>query len=270
MDIQKYIASGILEQYVLGHLSSAESREVEQLAIQYPEIKKEINDIEGALEKYAQLNAVQPSPGLEAKILKKIKDKKPATQNNKNALSNKDGASIYKLVYRLAIAAFLAAAVWAIYLNNELTDKENEIANLQNQYDVLSTNCSEKLKQKERTEQLFAFLKDRNTSSVEMKGIPEKAPDAVAIVFQNSELKASYLEVVNMPKVPTDKQYQLWAIVNGQPVDMGVFDVVITPDTSFLEVPYIANAQAYAVTIERAGGSPTPTLEEMVVIGNAG
>ena len=47
---------------------------------------------------------------------------------------------------------------------------------------------------------------------------------------------------------------------------MGVFKVVIS--AGFQEVPFIENAAAFAVTLENRGGSPTPTLEEMVVIGN--
>ncbi len=269
MDIQKYIASGILEQYVLGNLSAAESSGVEQYALQYPEIKQEIEAIEEAFEKYAMVNAVQPAPGLEAKILEKIKDKKTNTESSGDAAATK-GANIYKLVYRLSIAAFLGAIVWGISLNNKLSDKEDELVNLQTAYEQLDTNCSEQLKEKEKTEQLFAFLKDRNTNAVEMKGLPEKDPTNIAVVFQNTNLQKSYLEVINMPVVPTDKQYQLWAIVDGTPVDMGVFDVTITPDSAFIEVPFIENAQAYAVTIEKAGGSPTPTLEEMVVVGNVG
>jgi anti-sigma-K factor RskA len=47
---------------------------------------------------------------------------------------------------------------------------------------------------------------------------------------------------------------------------MGVFDAVV--DTSKLqEVSYVENAQAYAVTLEPRGGSETPTLEQMYVIG---
>ena len=75
------------------------------------------------------------------------------------------------------------------------------------------------------------------------------------------------LEITNLPPVPTGKQYQLWAIVDGTPVDMGVFDVSIGPE-NFMEVQHIENPQAFAVTVENEGGSPTPTLEEMVVIGN--
>jgi len=28
-----------------------------------------------------------------------------------------------------------------------------------------------------------------------------------------------------MPKLPNDKQYQLWALIDGKPKDLGVFDV---------------------------------------------
>ena len=79
----------------------------------------------------------------------------------------------------------------------------------------------------------------------------------------------AYLDVIDLPAPPTNKQYQLWAIVDGQPVDMGVFDNAVGVKT-FEAVPFIANAQAFAVTVEDIGGSPTPSLETMVVIGNVG
>lgn len=269
MDIQQYIASGILEQYVLGNLSAAESREVERHAGLYPEIKAEIAAIEQALEQYAKANAVQPSAGLESRILEKINQKTPAG-NKPGKPGSKLGFLSYTLLYRLAIVALLAALVWGISLHNKLKEANAGLAVLQTRYEELNTRCSEQLKQKERTEQLFAFLKDLGTRPVEMKGIPAKAPDALAIVFHNTNLQKSYLEVVNMPAVPSGKQYQLWAIVAGKPVDMGVFDATIVPGSPFLEIPFVTNAQAFAVTIEQAGGSPVPTLEEMVVIGNAG
>jgi len=266
MDIQKYIASGILEQYVLGNLTAVECGEVEQYALEYPEIGKEIEAIEEALELYAQANAVQPPADLEPSILDKLKDKIPQSA----AMPQKAEGRLIKLPTVLAIAASLAALVWGISQYQQRSETEGELAELQTQYEQLQTNCTEQLQQKEKLEAWFAFLKDKNTSAVEMKGLPDKQQGAVAIVYQNDNQNKSYLEVVDMPEVPAGKQYQLWAIVDGQPVDMGVFDVAITPDTAFLEVPFIANVQAYAVTVEKTGGSPAPTLEEMVVIGNAG
>ena len=47
---------------------------------------------------------------------------------------------------------------------------------------------------------------------------------------------------------------------------MGVFN---TPaDTAGLqEVPYVENAQTYAVTLEPRGGSENPTMKQMYVVG---
>ena len=49
IDVKEYIASGILELYVAGELSPEENLEVQHYAIQYPEIRKEIEEIEQAI-----------------------------------------------------------------------------------------------------------------------------------------------------------------------------------------------------------------------------
>ncbi len=60
--ITQYIESGILDMYVLGITSSEESKEVEQMALAYPEVRKEIEEIAQALSNYAEIAAVTPSP----------------------------------------------------------------------------------------------------------------------------------------------------------------------------------------------------------------
>ena len=59
-----YIESGILELYVLGQLSAPEMLEVERMAASAPEIKRELEAIEIALEAYAIENAVEPREDL--------------------------------------------------------------------------------------------------------------------------------------------------------------------------------------------------------------
>jgi mannose-6-phosphate isomerase-like protein (cupin superfamily) len=61
-DIQKYIASGILEIYVSGNATEEECREVIEMAAAHPEIRKEIAEISDALESYALANAVPVNP----------------------------------------------------------------------------------------------------------------------------------------------------------------------------------------------------------------
>lgn len=68
MNLQPYIASGILELYVLDLLSPAEKIGVERMLKVYPILKEEVLAIESALENYAHINAIQPSKKLEKEI----------------------------------------------------------------------------------------------------------------------------------------------------------------------------------------------------------
>ena len=72
---------------------------------------------------------------------------------------------------------------------------------------------------------------------------------------------------MKMPKNDEEHQYQLWALVDGKPVDLGVFDAedgVI----GLKDMKSIGTLQTFAVTLEPRGGSINPTLEKLMVIGN--
>ncbi|RZL30872.1 MAG: cupin domain-containing protein [Pedobacter sp.] len=68
MNLQPYIASGILELYVLDLLSQDEKIGVERMLKVYPLLKEEVLAIENALENYAHANAIKPSKKLEKEI----------------------------------------------------------------------------------------------------------------------------------------------------------------------------------------------------------
>ncbi len=82
---KEYINSGMLEQYVLGYTSPAESTEVELMAATYPAIKMEIEAIHESLEAYAMEQAIKPNPIIKPFLLatvdysKRIKNGEPAT-----------------------------------------------------------------------------------------------------------------------------------------------------------------------------------------------
>lgn len=61
-DITSYIDSGILESYVLGLLSDAESAEICSLIDQYPEIREEVEAICLVMEQLAFSHSKQPDP----------------------------------------------------------------------------------------------------------------------------------------------------------------------------------------------------------------
>jgi mannose-6-phosphate isomerase-like protein (cupin superfamily) len=68
----EYMGSGLLELYVLGATSPAESTEVELMAATDPAIRLEIEAIEEALEAYAMEHAAAPNPVIKPFLLATI------------------------------------------------------------------------------------------------------------------------------------------------------------------------------------------------------
>ena len=259
MDIKKYIASGILEQYVLGLTSEKENQEIQQFAAQYPEIKKELEEIERSLELYAEARKIKAPEGLETKILEKISGESNISKDD-SIKRNGNGFSIFLGILLLLMAA---AAFW---FYQDIRNLKVENAELQSQLDSLNNDCEQTKNELQFLRNELEIIRAEGNETIIMKGT-DNVPLARANIHWNQETQKSYLDVINLPEPPAGKQYQLWAIVDGVPTNMGVFDIQTT-SANLQEVPFIANASAFAVTLEQEGGSPTPTLEEMVVIGN--
>lgn len=99
-------------------------------------------------------------------------------------------------------------------------------------------------------------------------GATPKFQGSLATVYWDSRSKDVYLLVNNLPKPSPDKQYQLWAIVDGKPVDAGMLDMEDTNSGSLVhKMRNIPKAQAFAITLENKGGSTSPTMEAMYVMG---
>lgn len=72
------------------------------------------------------------------------------------------------------------------------------------------------------------------------------------------------MATAKMPANDKDHSYQLWAIVAGKPIDLGVFNADTT-SKDMKEMKDVELASAFAVTLEKRGGSLTPSMDEMMV-----
>jgi anti-sigma-K factor RskA len=77
-----------------------------------------------------------------------------------------------------------------------------------------------------------------------------------------------YLDVQQLPPLPAGKQYQLWALDQGKPIDAGMLTAATASGKGLQQMKDIASAQTFAMTIEPTGGSVNPTLNTMTVVGN--
>ena len=272
-DIKAYIESGILELYVLGDVTHLERVQVETMAQKHPAIKAELNEIERSLELYAEQNAVEPSESLAGRILNSMvtnladdrtfKSARPETNNEQDVvipISRASSNSFFKYAFAACFALLIVSIAALVSVYNRLQQANNLVASLQSQSQKFANQAN--LRDKE-----LSVFRDPSFKMLKLQGTV-KAPSAVLMVAWSPAKKKVMIDMsdANMPVNDKDHQYQLWAMVGGKPVDLGVFDADTT-SKHMVEMKSIASADAFAVTLERRGGSPTPTMDQMVVIG---
>ena len=72
MNVEKFIASGILENYCMGFTTSAENAEVEMHAAVNPQIRKEVDSLRAVFESYVMANKITPSPSIKIAVMQSL------------------------------------------------------------------------------------------------------------------------------------------------------------------------------------------------------
>lgn len=270
MNKEDIISSGLLELYAIGLASPEETKQVEEWIKQYPEIKQELDAIEVSLESYAQAHAIEPSSSVKEKIFSQLKNEHQDTNDIPSKNYNNTQHKVYRIpaYFRIAAAAMLilllgsVAINYSYYTKYQSANSKYESAN--NELQV----AQEKIKQNEQANLAMKtdinVMSDKNAQPVVLKGT-EKEPDALAKIYWMKNTGEVYIDPSNLPEVPEGKQYQLWAIVDGKPLDGGMISTK-KGIYHIQKMKTFGKAQAFAITLEKAGGSPTPTMDQMYVI----
>lgn len=276
-----YIETGILELYVLGQLNAQEQQEVEAMANRFPEIREEINAIEIAMERYALSHSIEPTVGLEKQIFEKIipaaaQEPSVNTATQKEAIvvplhDDRSASVIRTLKFSLvACIALLVISSVALYSAHDKLNSANEqIASLSTDREKFAATVSYIKNENKELQEIAAIASDPTWSSVKLAGT-KISPQANMMVYWHKQGQHVMVDNTKMELPENDEthQYQLWAIVKGKPVDLGVFDAQTQPKKLLLPMKEVSDAQAFAVTLEKRGGSVAPTMEKMVVIGS--
>jgi len=279
VDIQAYISSGIIEAYVLGLASDDEVREVEMYAAQYAQVKQAITDFEIALEKQAMETAIQPPAFLKEKVMAAIAAENVATVAPDSTDKGNSQAKVISITaapksvrwLRGAVAAsvilFLGSAILNFYYYSRYKEYYAQYKKTNDDYNTLLAERNTLLASNNVYQASFNLMNDTAVMKVTMKAASPQRLGSVATVYWNKQSQDVYLMVNNLPAPVAGKQYQLWAIVDGKPVDAGMLQSTAKTVEPF-KMKKMSNAQAFAITLENTGGSPAPTMEQLFVIGN--
>jgi hypothetical protein len=275
LNTQEYISSGIVESYVFGLANQDEQAEFERMCADYPEVKAARETFELLLEKQTLGNTVEPPAHLKNKIFNDlsigIEPAQPKPKVSLPAIPTTPQAPVINLGwFRFVATASIVLLLGSTALNfyffsqyKEYSSKYEQLAANQNQMASANQALQTKLQDYESA---MSMIKDPQMTVVKMPGVPTSPyPSGLATVYWDTRSKDVYLLVNSLPEPATNKQYQLWALVDGKPVDAGVFD--IKEGLSFVKMKNIPKAQAFAITLEKKGGSATPNLQALYVLG---
>lgn len=267
MNIKEYIESGILEAYVLGALDESERAAVADNIARYPELAAELAAIEGAMYQFAEAGAVTPPAHLQEDIWAAIEASKPADTATPKTIpfpaTRPAGAPAWqRAAIWIALGGSLLANVLLLGDRNknkqEMTAMQQQVQQANEQQQLLAAKLDEYSRQ-------YAMLMDASMQPVIMRSVQPEKPMAGMVMYNKSKGEA-YVSAMNMPMPPQGKQYQFWVIKDGKPVDMGVLPTAMIASGGMQRVAMpMADGQAFAISLEKEGGNPTPT--EVMVVG---
>ncbi len=262
MDIREYIQSGIIEQYVLGLTNASEAAELEQLRKEYPELNRAVANFEQRFEKHLMSDMLQPPAFIKSSLEKQLFGEAAS----KAVIAPISSQPQIPRVYNTGLWKYLAAAsVILLVISTALNFYfYSNYKNTREEYQALLTERNTLQANNASYQQSLQLFRDTSMVRVPMKGMPGKEQN-LATVLWDKNLKDVYIYINNMQQTPSGKQYQLWAIVDGKPVDAGL--ITYCADVCRMPVK-IDRAQSFAITLENKGGSPTPTMEQLFVFGN--
>ncbi len=279
MDIPSYISSGAIESFVLGLSDAAEIAEINALRLEHPQIEAAIQDFENSLEKQALNASTQPVTEIKQVLLAKLKTEfvqiDPAIAKGNNdtptslapvvpfSLSNT--GSIFKYLSIAAMVLLVASAGLNFYFYQQFQTANNRYSALLILKNSMEANMNGVQTKMLDMYQSMQMMGDPAMVKVMLPGTKGKEQN-MATVYWDSRSKDVYLLPNKLPQPESNKQYQLWAMVDGKPVDAGM----ISNCAGLCKLKNIPKAEAFAITLETMGGSATPNMDQLLVLGKVG
>ncbi len=256
MNAQEIISSGLLELYAAGIATDAERQQVETWRQQYPEVAAELSAIELGLENYALANAVTPAANVKDKLFAQINTAAAPVVNINTQPAKVVAFNGWKWAAAASIALLIGSAVFNYSLYNKVETATAKLTEAEQQLTVAKAEADAMRNDIEVVKQGL---------QVSLKGQPQM-PDAKAKIYWMTGNGDVMVDASNLPDAPAGKQYQFWAIVDGVPVEGGL---IITNDKGkkfrMQKMKSFGRAEAFAISLEKEGGNPTPT--EVVSVG---
>lgn len=270
----------LLAGYVLGDLTPEEVAEVKQLLENNPELLAEVDQLQStlALLPLSLPSDALPPQHLQSKILQAAQTDAPGNVIPLQRTARRMGTRPWKWAIVMGSSAALASVVFGIQtyqLQQRLADAQTKNRQLQQEL-IAAQNSLAQLRQTgavattqdlSRYQQVVDLMRKPNNRFLSLKSIrPNSSSSGSLLIVPKSD--AAILALQNVPPLPPEKVYRMWAIVNGKKLSCTDFKPNDRGEV-FLEVPLdrLGAATEVVVTVEPDRQMPQP-VGEMVIVGS--
>lgn len=255
MDRKSLLENGILEQYLLGELNAQECEQIEQLLASDLEFKKHFDLIEEDFEKLGLENAIEPPTQIKTQLLKAVKTDNPKAVDV-IALPQPSNTKFY-----LGLAASVAAVLvlGSFWMYSQLNDVKDQLKTVEADNTELNSTIKLLNSKLEDNKSLLAAIASPDTDQYVLNG-NATLPEAKVVSYVNHKTKSVILNTERLPELDANHDYQMWADVEGEMINMGV----ISKAKNLIAMTYIDHAESLNITIEPSGGNDHPTVERLV------
>ena len=235
----------LLGVYALDAVDEEEADVVELHLRDCPRCRAEVAEHREAAAALAHVGSPAPS-GLWSRIAENLEEPPPPQLDMARVVALRPPPSRRSIPARLAAAmAAVAAAVIAVL--------GVQVSRMDERQDQLAA----ALQRNGLDEAVQGALLDASARRVELRSDDQRT-FVQAVVRDNGD---AFLVEDNLPALPGDLTYQLWAIVEDRPVSVGVLGG--DPEVSAVKLSD-KGVTVLAVTAEASGGAPAPTRDPVV------
>ncbi|SDH07578.1 anti-sigma factor [Winogradskyella thalassocola] len=254
--LQNFLNSDLLNKYLVGDISLEESKEVELFISKYPEAAQAYEKLQDNLEIVAKAGAVD-APNY---IIGDILDSLEQTNDSKVIQLTPTKRTPWYSIAASAAAILFAATSFMLYQKNIDLNSENNVV-VEEIFDLRSDIESNNSKLDELSRELLK-LNNPDSRKYVING-NDRAKNLKTVAYINPVEKTSMIDVITLPQLPKEQQYQIWAELQDRMVNLGILD---ESDRKLKQIPYMEDALALSIKIGTKGDNANENDTEVAEI----
>ncbi|EPR74243.1 hypothetical protein ADIWIN_0820 [Winogradskyella psychrotolerans RS-3] len=263
--LHNFLNSNLLNKYLVGDTSLEESKEVEHFISTYPEVAQAYEKLQDNLEIVTKAGAIEVPKNILEDILESLEEtnQTKAEETKVISLVQKRKTAWYS-VAASAAAILFAATSFMLYQKNIQLNSENNVV-VEEIYDLRSDIESNNSKLDELSRELLK-LNNPDSRKYVING-NERAKNLKTVAYINPVEKTSMIDVITLPQLPKEQQYQIWAELQDRMVNLGILD---ESDRKLKQIPYMEDALALSIKIGTKGDNTNENDTEVAEISLKG